>query len=265
MQAKANGGLTAHAGEIVTRNTVGLQGAEARTLAGELGVTITSAVGSDTATPRLTPVTVDHGMGIETLSAVSTDQPRDNGGSFRIGGGEAPIERPIPRESTFKINGGEPTLSVTRATSRLTIVIRAVRSNKLGTSLTALSLLAELERTIESLRATGSNSEIAELADLKRRVEKFLADNEKSDETATAESAISIADQLRPLWQARRDDLTTVGLFGTGLAFCAAAGALGVSDTNILAVAALVNGDKVGSVLNAAANLVWGKGKSKEN
>ena len=125
--------------------------------------------------------------------------------------------------------------------------------------LTALSLLNALELKIEILRAEGSNSEIAEFHDLKRRVEEFLAANAKRDEAPIADTTLSIADGLRRLLM--HENVRDIGLLGVGLSFCAAAGALHVSDGVMLAATAIAGGNKVADVLNAAASLVWGKGK----
>lgn len=144
--------------------------------------------------------------------------------------------------------------------NRRTVIIRTVLANQVVVQLTALSLLNALELKIETLRAEGrSNSEIAEFDDLKRRVEDFLAANDKRDESPIADTTLSIADALRHLLM--HENVRDIGLLGVGLSFCAAAGALGVSDPVILAVSAIAGGKRVPDVLKAAAELVWGKGK----
>jgi hypothetical protein len=148
---------------------------------------------------------------------------------------------------------------VGHVTSR-TVIIRAVLNNPVAVRLTALSLLGEIDLKIETLRAGGSNSEITALDDLKRRVEEFLAANEKGEETAIADTTLSIADGLRRYWTEEYGKICDTGLLGVGLSFCAVAGAIGVSDTTMLAVTALAGGKRVVDVMKAAADLVWGKG-----
>jgi hypothetical protein len=145
---------------------------------------------------------------------------------------------------------------------RRTVIIRTVLANQVVVRLTALSLLNEIELKIETLRAHGSNSEIAEFEDLKRRVEEFLAANAKRDEAPIADTALAISDGLRRLLM--HEHVRDIGLLGVGLSFCAAAGALGVSDPVILAVSGLAGGKRVADVLNAAANLIRGKGKDEK-
>jgi hypothetical protein len=160
-------------------------------------------------------------------------------------------------------HGGEaPDIAqfVGHVTTGRTLIIRTVLNNRVAVQLSALSLLAALDLKIDTLRAGGSNSEITAFDDLKHRVEEFLAANEKAEETAIADTTLSIADGLRRYRTEKYENICDVGLLGIGLSFCAAAGALGVSDTNILAVTALAGGDRVVGVVKAAADLVWGKG-----
>ena len=140
------------------------------------------------------------------------------------------------------------------------MIIRTVLNNRVAVQITALSMLAALDLKIETLRASGSNPEITALDDLKRRVEEFLAAHEKAEETAIVDTTLSIADGLRRYWTENYDKICDTGLLGVGLSFCAAAGALGVSDTTMLTVTALAGGNRVVDVVKAAADLVWGKG-----
>jgi hypothetical protein len=161
----------------------------------------------------------------------------------------------------FKINGETPDIAhfVGHVTSRRTVIVRTVLNNQVAVQVTALSLLAALDLKIEALRAGGSNSEITEFDDLKRRVEEFLAANKTREEARIADSTLSIADGLRRYWTEKYENICDIGLLGVGLSFCATAGALGVSDTNILTVTALAGGTRVVDVVKAAADLVWGK------
>ena len=140
-----------------------------------------------------------------------------------------------------------------------TVIIRTVLANPVVVRLTALSLLNEIELKIETLGSQRSNSETSELHDLKRRVEEFLDAHAKGDEGPIADTALAISDDLRRL--AMHENVRDIGLLGVGLSFCAAAGALGVSDPVILAVSAIAGGKRVADVLNATANLIWGKSK----
>ena len=176
-----------------------------------------------------------------------------------IAEGVGTAHRIEPSEGALKISGEAPDVAqfVGHVTSRRMVIIRAVLDNPVAVQLTALSLLVALDLKIQ---AGGSNSEIAAFDDLKRRVEEFLAANEKAEETAIADTTLSIADGLRRYWTEKHETICDTGLLGVGLSFCAVAGALGVSDTTILAVTALAGGNRVVDVVKAAADLVWGKG-----
>jgi hypothetical protein len=215
--------------------------------------------------PPLTRVVADSGASIETTAAVGSASgvgaAQGVGASIAAGAGGT-AHRNDASVGVYRINGEAPDVAdfAGRVTSRRTVIIRTVLSNRVAVQLTALSLLAALDLKIEMLRAGGSNSEITEFDDLKRRVEEFLAANEKAEETAIADTTLSIADGLRRYWTERYERICDLGLAGLGLSFCAAAGAFGVSDTNILAVTALAGGDRVVGAVKAAADLVWGKG-----
>jgi hypothetical protein len=204
------------------------------------GVGIAAGVGAAAAAG----VGVAHGVGASIAEGVG-----DTG--YRIDASEGAI----------KISGEAPDIAqfVGHVTSR-TVIIRTVLNNRVAVQLTALSLLAALDLKIETLRASGSNSEITAFDDLKRRVEEFLAANEKGEETAIADTTLSIADGLRRYWTEAYDKVCDTGLLGVGLSFCAVAGAFGVSETTILTVTALAGGQRVVDVVKAAADLVWGKG-----
>jgi hypothetical protein len=215
--------------------------------------------------PPTTPVVVDFGGGIEITTAVDTAvglgaaQGAGTSIAEAVGGTAHRIDVP---EGRIKINGEAPDIAhfVGHVASRRTVIIRTVMNNQVAAQLSALSFVVELELRLDTLRASGSNSEIATLDDLKRRVEEFLAANEKAEETAIADATLSVADGLGRYWTEKHKTICDVGLFGVGLSFCAAAGALGVSETNILAVTALAGGNRVFDVVKAAADLVWGKG-----
>jgi hypothetical protein len=185
-------------------------------------------------------VVADSGVGIENTVRVGAAAAAGVGVAQ---GGEAPDIAQFVGHVTFR-----------------TVIIRTVLNNRVAVQLTALSLLAALDLKIETLRATGSNSEITAFDDLKRRVEEFLAANEKAEDTAIADTTLSIADGLRRYWTEKHETICDTGLLGVGLSFCAVAGAFGVSDTTILAVTALAGGNRVVDVVKAAADLVWGKG-----
>jgi hypothetical protein len=191
-------------------------------------------------TPQTTRVVADSGVGIENTVRVGAAAAAGVGVAQ---GGEAPDIAQFVGHVTFR-----------------TVIIRTVLNNRVAVQLTALSLLAALDLKIETLRASGSNSEITAFDDLKRRVEEFLAANEKGEETAIADTTLSIADGLRRYWTEAYDKVCDTGLLGVGLSFCAVAGAFGVGETTILTVTALAGGQRVVDVVKAAADLVWGKG-----
>jgi hypothetical protein len=216
-------------------------------------------------TTPTTRVVSDAGGGFEITAAVGAAAgvgvARGVGASVAAGvGGTA--HRIDASEGTFKINGEAPDIAqlVGHVTSHRTVIIRTVLNNRGTVQLIALSLLAALDLKIETLRAGGSNSEITVFDDLKSRVEEFLAANEKAEEVAIADTTLSIADGLRRYWTEKYENICDIGVLAVGLSFCAAAGAHGVSDTNILAVTALAGGNRVVDVVKAAADLVWGKG-----
>jgi hypothetical protein len=205
----------------------------------------------------LTSVRIDASVGTAAGAGVA------NGVGAGIAEGVGNTARRIDAaEGAFRIDGESPDIAqfVGHVTARRTVIIRTVLSNRVAVQLTALSFLAAVDLEIENARAGGSNSEITELDDWKRRLEEFLAANEKGEETAIADATLSIADGLRHYWTKKHETICDVGLFGAGLAFCAVAGALGVSETNILAVTALAGGNRVVDVVKAAADLAWGKG-----
>jgi hypothetical protein len=219
--------------------------------------------------PPTTRVVSDFGAGIESTAAVSAGAAEGVGVARGVGasiaeavGSTSTAHRIDATEGTFKISGEAPDIAhfVGHVTSRRTVIIRTVLNNRATAQLTALSLLDALDLKIETLRAGGSNSEITAFDDLKRRVEEFLAANEKTEETAIADATLSIADGLRRYWTESYGKVCDTGLLGIGLSFCAAAGALGVSDTTILAVTAIAGGNRVVDVVKAAGDLVWGKG-----
>jgi hypothetical protein len=223
-------GVVADAGAGIeiqgTSATVQLTGAEARAEAGEFGVR--AAIG--------------HAAGVGVANGVGTSIAEGIGGTGQISG-EAP--------DIAQFEG--------HVTSRRTVIIRTVLNNRVAVQLTALSLLAALDLKIETLRASGSNSEITAFDDLKRRVEEFLAANKKGEETAIANTTLSIADGLRRYWTKKHETICDTALLGVGLSFCGVAGAFGVSETTILTVTALAGGQRVVDVVKAAADLVWGK------
>jgi hypothetical protein len=186
-------------------------------------------------------------------------------GSFVIGGQPPP---PPPSIDDFAVSG---TLTTTEAPDtasiighvtplRRTVIIQTVQRNQVTVQLNALLFLAEIESALEAQGAGRSNSEIADLEDLKQRVEQFLAANAKGDETPIVDTTLSIADGLRRYWTEKYVNVCNIGLLGAGLSFCAAAGALDVSDNNIMVVGALVGGKTVADVFKAVAGLVWGPG-----
>ena len=232
--------------------SVDLTGVAATGIAGTLSIGTASGAGTAS------------GVGSSIASAVGGSVERsDTPLALRTEGQPLPREEADPASSTSIANVTEAADSarfeVHVTQPNRTVIIRTVLANQVVVRLTALSLLNALELKIETLRAEGSNSEIAEFHDLKRRVEEFLAANAKRDEAPIADTTLSIADGLRRLLM--HENVRDIGLLGVGLSFCAAAGALNVSDSVILAVSAIAGGKKVADVLNAAAHLVWGKGK----
>jgi len=212
--------------------------------------------------PPTTRVVADSGVGIENTVRVGAAAAAGVGVAHGVGASIAEgVGDTDASEGAFKINGEAPDIAqfVGHVTSR-TVIIRTVLNNRVAVQLTALSLLAALDLKIETLRASGSNSEITAFDDLKRRVEEFLAANEKGEETAIADTTLSIADGLHRYWTEAYDKVCDTGLLGVGLSFCAVAGAFGVSETTILTVTALAGGQRVVDVVKAAADLVWGKG-----
>jgi hypothetical protein len=190
-------------------------------------------------------------------------------GSFIIKGDQPP---PPPSIDDFSVSG---TLTTTEAPDtasiignvtppRRTVIIQTVRRNQVAVHFNALSLLAEIESEIEAQGPGRSNSDIAGLEDLKQRVEQFLAANAKGDEIPIVDTTLSIADGLRRYWTEKYVNVCDIGLLGAGLAFCAGAGALNVSDMNIMMVGALAGGNRVADVFKAVAGLVWGPG-NKDN
>jgi hypothetical protein len=162
----------------------------------------------------------------------------------------------------FTVQRNNVDLSVEGA-PRVTVIGRAVATNRVPIRLVAVSLLNALNAKLEALHDARSNSEDAAVYEnLKRLVEAFLAAQEQADEKPVVESTLSLVAGIRNWWT--KDHLSicktamNISLFTGGLSVCALAGALGVSDASIVTVGVLVGGKDVVGALTALAKLLPG-------